>query len=811
MLQNFLLIAWRNLIKHKTFSLLNILGLTIGLACGILIFLYVQQQLSYDRFQPRADQVFRVNLRFARPGDQVQGGPYAPPGLAGALQEAIPEIKGVTRLLALNSEAQSVIQHQKNAFFEQNVFYADSNFHQVLSLTYLEGNPATALQQPASVVLTRATARKFLGKQSALGATLHINQQPFQVTGVVEDYPKASHLQFTALVSMVTTPGSRQDDWLANAYTTYVLLKKGASLSQVQKKIDRVTLTKLNPAFEQRFGKSYEQTIREGTVLSYYLQPLLAVHLHSAGLHDLLPRGNILYVYLFSLVGLFMLLLACFNYINLTTASSVQRAREVGIRKVLGAQKWELTEQFLAESLLVTIIAAGLALTLCQLVVRGFDGFFNAFLPVNTFPAEVLLLLGGVTFLVGIGSGLVPALFLTRYKPVAVLKGIVTKGDGGRRLRSVLVVLQFTVSIGLVAATLVVGEQMNYLKNKQLGYDKENLVVVANVDKLSDKQLLLKQMLQRESSLAALSLTFNELGTPSYSEAISPVGDTATRPADPVAVTSYVGDADFIATLDLQITMGTNFTVPLSGHNQQLMLNQEAVRKLGWKDRKASQIIGQTMDVNGRRYQVAAVVKDFHFRSLKESITPVIILSHHPYKVYDHLLVRIKANQVQAALKALESQWKQLAPSIPFSYAFLEDNLDQLYQGEQQMGSIFTVFSGLTILIACLGLLGLALSTTSQRAKEIGIRKVLGASVGGIVLLLAGSLIRWVFLASLMALPLCWYAMQQWLESFAYRTALEPATFVLALVLSLLVAWLTISLRTIAAARANPVDSLRQE
>jgi putative ABC transport system permease protein len=693
---------------------------------------------------------------------------------------------------------------------EPDVFYADANFHRVLSLTYRQGNPATALQKPASVVLTQTSARKYFGTQPALGKTLLVNQQPFLVTGVVEDYPPASHLHFNALVSMITMPGSQQDDWLANAYTTYVLLRKGADLARVHQKIDQVTRAQLNPAYRKQFGKSYDHSLKEGNVLNYYLQPLLAVHLHSAGLLDTAPRGNILYVYLFVLVGSFLLLLALFNYINLTTAGSVQRAREVGVRKALGASKRELTGQFLIESMLVTALSAALALTLCQLVVRGAGGWLEAFLPPDIFSGQLLLLLTGVTFLIGLVSGLVPARFLTRYEAVAVLKGAVTKGSGGQRLRNVLVTCQFTVSISLIAATLVVGKQMAYLKHKELGFDREHLVVVANLDKLAGKHVTLKEALQRESSIASVSLHFNQIGTPSFTESIAPVGGAA-RQSDRIGVTSYVGDADFVGTLGLRIALGKNFTQPLSEQHPQLMLNEEAVRKLGWATRRESGVIGQTLDVNGRRYQVAAVVKDFHFRSLREAITPIVILSHHPYHPYEHLLVRIKANQYGQALKILEKHWRQTAQSVPFSYTFLEDHLDQLYQGEQRMGTIFSVFSGLTILVACLGLLGLVMHTTAQRAKEIGIRKILGASVSGIVLLLAGNFTRWILLAGLLALPLSWYAMHHWLQSFAYRAALDPAVFLLALAFALLLAWLTISLRTLRTATANPVDSLRHE
>ena len=365
--------------------------------------------------------------------------------------------------------------------------------------------------------------------QPALGKTLFINQQPFLVTGVVEDYPTASHLRFNALVSMITLPSAGQSDWLANGYTTYLLLKKGADVAKVQRKIDQVTRKQLNPVYREQFGKSYEQSLREGNVLNYYLQPLLAVHLHSAGLLDIAPRGNILYVYLFSLVGLF-LLLAVFNYINLTTAGGVQRAREVGVLKAMGATKKELTWQFLTESLLITALAAALAMTLCQLAVRGASGLLAAFLPPDLFSGQILLGVAVVTLLVGIGSGMVPALFLNRYEAVAVLKGVIARGTGGQRLRNILITCQFSVSIGLIAATLVVGRQMAYLQHKQLGFDREHLVVVANLDKLSGKHFRLKEALQRESSITSVSLHFNQIGTPSYVESIALPTEVPSRP-----------------------------------------------------------------------------------------------------------------------------------------------------------------------------------------------------------------------------------------------------------------------------------------
>ncbi len=678
----------------------------------------------------------------------------------------------------------------------------------------LAGNPTTALTQPRSVVLSESTAQKYFGSiDEALDRSLYIKffgeEKQYKITAIARDFPANSHLSFNALLSFdYTTEEYQWWEWLSPSLTTYFLLEDNVEAQQVQDQMVALTDTLHNPIYERRFGKSYDEYKAAGDIMEYHLQPLSDVHLYSAHIDDT-THGDIRTVYMFATIGLLLLFVAVFNYVNLSTAQSAQHAKSTGVRKVLGAVRSQLYSLFLTESVAICIIAALVGLTFVQILFAVGSGWIQQFIPSGITPLSVIVLLV-IAILLGLVSGWIPAQMLSAFKPTQVLKGQLSQGTKGAQLRNGLVIAQFVVSTGLIISILLISQQLSYLQNKSLGFDKEHLLMVKNIDKLGEKKQTLKQLVSTASYTVNLSLAYNNLGQPHNHDAFTPVELIEQGQTEAVGIPRYSGDTDYLSTVGIDLLMGHNFSPNLTKDNQQILLNEEALRAFGWQDRTEAELIGKMIDVNTRRYELAGIVEDIHFRSLREKIGPMAIMSHVSNE-YENLFIRIKPGSTAEALIDLQHKWAQVAPNLPFTYTFLDEQLDALYASEQQMASLFQILTGLTIGVACLGLLGLAMFTAERRTKEIGVRKVLGASVQSIVALLSKSIVKMVIFAMLLAIPITWYLIQQWLENFEYRIQISWWIFALAGGSVLLVALLTISFQTIKAAIANPADALRSE
>ena len=814
MLKNYLTITYRKLIRQKAFAAINIIGLSVSLTGALLIYIYVSHELSYDRFHEKADRIYRVYCAYADPGEAVREFASTPPIFTPTLKQEIPEIEAAVRLFSIESSV--IIQYEDKVFNETEVYRTDSGFFDIFSTQFLAGNPATALVQPHSVVLSKSTAIRYFGEATqAVGKTLDIttySKETYQVTGIVEDFPPNAHFHFYALLSInYSQENYHPFNWLSHWPDAYVLVPENADVTALEAKIRAMTERALNPIYEQDYGKTYEEHKQAGGLQEYRLQPLTDVHLYSGDMYG--AEGDILYVYLFISIGLMLICIASFNYINLATAQSAREAKAAGIRKVLGSTKSQLYKLFLTESVGVAMLAAFIAITLAQLVLAFDNSFLHRFIPYESPSLEATSLLLALALAVGLLSGLVPARMISAFQPTQVLKGQLAQGKKGNLLRQILVVAQFTVSMSLIICTLLIGQQLTYMQNKSLGFDKEHLLVIKNVDKLGERKSTLKQTISNESFVVNASLCYNTIGASHNSAAFTPVElmeQNQRQLGKVIGIPVYIGDQDYLQTLGVDLVMGHSFPPDLSKENQQIILNKEALRVIGWQNRKEEELIGKIIDVNGLRYELAGIVKDYHFSSLREKLGPMAIFSHY-YQDYEMLMVRIKPDAYQQAIQRMQEQWQQLAPDVPFDYSFVGEDLEQLYQSEQNTATLFRSFAALAIFIACLGLLGLALFSAERRVKEIGIRKVLGASIRSIVFLLSHHMVKLILLAFLVASPLAWYLMQRWLENFEYRITINGLTFLLAGGLTLLIALFTISFQTLRAALTNPAKSLRNE
>lgn len=816
MLKSYLIIAFRKLKRQKAFAVINIVGLSIGLTGALLIYMYVRHELSHDRFHEKADRIFRVYHAHADPGEAADRDSGTPEILAPTLQQEVPEIEEVVRIYPLSDFRTVVIQYEHQVYNETNVYVSDSGFSRMFTTNFLVGNPVTALVQPRAVVLSESTATKYFGNATeAMGKTLNITlfeeEEAYQVTGVTEDFPAHSHLHFNMLLSIDYSQETYHPlNWLSHWPYTYVLVPENTNLRSLEATIRQVTEKVLNPVYEQRFGKSYDQHKQMGGMQEYRLQPLTDIHLYSADMFDSATRGNILYVYLFIAIGIMLLCIASFNYINLSTAQAARGAKAAGVRKVLGAIKSQLYALFLTESVGIVLLASCMAITLAQVLLALDQSFLTRFIPYHSPSAEAIILTVILALLMGIVSGLVPARMISAFQPTQVLKGQLAQGKKGNRLRQVLVMAQFTISIGLIICTLLISQQLTYMQSKALGFNQEHLLVLKNVDKLGNRKQTLKQVISNENFVTHAALCYNTLGEPHNHASFTPVEMIEQGQRETVGIPVYIGDQDYLKTLGVALIMGHPFPENLAKENQQIILNQEALRTIGWQNREEAALIGKIIDVNGLKYELAGIVEDYHFRSLREKIGPMAIFSHY-YNDYEKLLVRIKPGTYQQAIQSIQEHWQQLASDVPFDYSFVDEDLDRLYQSEQNLAALFRSFAGLTIFIACLGLLGLAMFTTERRVKEIGVRKVFGATVQNIVFLLSQDIVKLIALSLLVASPLAYFAMQHWLENFAYKIEIGWPIFLLAGGLTISIALLTMSLQTVKAAMTNPADSLKHE
>ena len=780
-------IALRNLFRQKAFSFINIFGLAIALACSILIMLWVQNELSYDRFHANAGNLYRITTSTPDIKAAVSAAP-----MGAALLAEIPEVKNTARLW----HSTNLFGVGNRKFEEKRVFFADATFLDLFTFPLLKGNPQTALQRPDGIVITEAMAEKYFGKAEALGQLIRKdNQDNFVVTGVLANVPANSHLQFDFIlpISFIsqTNQDLRENRWGNFNFYTYVQLHDNTVSSSA-------TLQKLNQRVNQFFKKNYDKL-----QIDFQLQPITRIHLHSNLLRDLPGNGSVQYVRIFSVVALFILAVACINFMNLATARSARRAKEVGLRKVIGANRRQLIWQFLGESILVSLLALVLATGLVWVLLPAFNNLAEKSLTLNFRETRLLFTLLGIALVTGLLSGSYPALFLSGFQPVKVLKGSFKLGAGNRFFRNGLVVTQFVVSIVLLVGTAVVYKQLQYIQNKNLGFDKENLLYLPMNNELWAKQQALATEL-KQNPLTSNFTAVSDLPTNLITGTINVQWEGKDPTSQPVFPEMAVNE-NFISAFQMKLLSGRSFSKELKSDTANFIVNETALRIMGMTVTSA---IGKSLNFGGVKGLIIGVVQDFNFKPMQHAIEP-LVLYYRPWS--GTVVVRTQSHNTEATIQALEKITKQLSPGFPFTYNFLDQDIANLYQSEQRMGAIFNVFAVLAIFISCLGLYGLSAFMAEQRTKEIGVRKVLGASVWDIVYLLAANFTKLLAVAMLLAIPLAWWAMNNWLSGFVYRIGINWIILVAACLTALLIAALTVSYESIKAAVANPVKALRSE
>jgi len=788
MFKNYLKIAWRNLFRQKAFSFINILGLAIGMACSILILLWVQDELSYDRFHAQADNLYRITCTTPDIKAAVSTAP-----MAAALKTQLPEVVNTARLIS----STNVLGVGTRKFAEKRLFFADSTFLELFSFPLLKGDPKTALQRPDGILITEAMAKKYFGKAEALGQIIRKdNQDNFTVTGILANVPANSHLQFDFILPMAFIARTNQDlkenQWGNFNFYTYVQFRQN-TVSSTE------ALQKLN----QQVTRIFKQHLKEMQV-AFQLQPVSRIHLHSNNLlRDVPGSGSIQYVQIFLVVALFILAVACINFMNLTTARSARRAKEVGLRKVIGARRNQLIGQFLGESTIISLSALVLAIIIIVTLLPLFNNLTDKQLTINFRDAKFLFSLLGVALVTGLVSGSYPALFLSGFQPVKVLKGQAKTGTGNIIFRNSLVVAQFVVSIILLVGTAVVYKQLHYIQNKHLGFDKENLVYTPVTGELWNKKPTLKNALN-QSPLTSNFTIISDLPTNLITGSINIHWEGKDPQAQPVFPDIGV-DENFISVFNLKLLRGRSFSKALKSDTANFLVNETALHIMGME---AATAVGKSLAFNNVKGTIIGVVQDFNFKPMQHAIEPLILRYSTGGGT---IVVRTQPNNTQGTIQTLAHISQQLNPSFPFTYNFLDEDIAKLYQSEQRMGTIFNVFAILAIFISCLGLYGLSAFMAEQRTKEIGVRKVLGASVFDIVYLLSKNFTRLLVIAMAIAIPLAWVAMTSWLAGFAYRIGLNAGIFLLACFTTLFIAGLTVGYEAIKAAITNPVKSLRSE
>lgn len=794
MIKNYLRVAFRNLWRHKAFSLLNIVGLTVGMTAFFLIFLYVAFELSYDSFHSKADSIYRIVSDVQTPtGLQHFNNPPLPSTIG--MTEQLPEIEMTTRISLGDNW---MVIRDRDVFETDDVAMSDPNFFRVFDFPLIKGDPKTALSGAQTVVLSETTAKKFFGNTDPMGKVLIMTRDKFPctVTGIMKDIPENSHFKAAMIISMATffrADSSFNQQWDNYGWSTYAVLKPGTSAAGLQSKF---------PAYLDKFGG--EAMRKSRMIPTLLLEPLRNIYLYST--RDDAKNGHIGNVYIFSIIGAFIVLIAGINFVNLTTARSVERAKEVGIRKVVGAGKWMLAGQFIGESIILCVIAYVLAVGLSALMLPLFNQLAGKEVSAGVFvQPRYLAILLGVAVLIGFFAGLYPALVLSSFRPVAVLKGKFSTGTRGILLRKGLVVVQFTIAIGLMIATLVVYFQLSYMRSQDLGFNKEQKLIM---DTRNDSaKLAFKQALSSIPGVLSNTMASNVPGMTGLGGGPCQIEDGRGE-MQQANLAVYFGDYDYLSQMGMKIAAGRDFSRAFGADSAQAMiLNESAVRQLGYTS--PAQVIGKRFNQFGQTGTIIGVVRDFHLRSLQDPITGLTI--RVTPKFCDLICATVDGHRIPETMRAVEAKWKQLLGDRPFSYFFLDEFFNRQYRSEDHFGRLFLNFAILAIFISCLGLMGLAAYSTVQRTKEIGVRKVVGASVGNIVYLLSRDFLLLVGWAFLVAAPLSWFFVNGWLRGFAYRIGSYWWIFVLAGVMALIIALATVSFQAIRAALVNPVHSLRSE
>jgi putative ABC transport system permease protein len=807
MFRNYIKTAFRSLKKNKGFTAINVLGLALGLAVCLLIVFYVIDELSYDRYNDKADRIYRVNNEIKFGGSDAT---YAtsPAPFAAAAESEFPDIEHAVRFrqnggLSIKKDGQNIQEH--------HVIYADPAIFSVFTFPMISGDPISALKEPYTIVITESIANKYFGSTNVLGKTLVNNENVnYKITGVIKDLPKQSHIQEDIFVSMISLADSKDQSWLNNNFQTYILLKPGTDINAFEKRLKQMVKEHIDPQMQNVVHMSYDDFEKAGNYIRMSTMPLKEIHLKSNFQAELGQNGNIQFVYIFSAIALFILLIACVNFMNLSTARSANRAREVGVRKVLGSARKHLIAQFLAESIIVTMVATVFALIIAWALLPVFNQMSGKELNFTIhsltwlIPTVILIIL-----VIGCLAGSYPAFFLSGFQPIEVLKGKLAAGFKGGALRSFLVVFQFSISIFLIIGTLVIYNQLKYIQNKDLGYSRSHVLVVKNLYGLGKQAKAFKDEIKQMPDVADATLS-GYTPTSDYKNSNTIFQTPTLDTKNALNSQMWYVDEDYIKTLGIKLIAGRDFSKQMLTDSSAIILNETAAKRLGYKD-PLNRMLYVPMDQQAKvvkAYRIIGVMKDFNFNSLRENVSQLTLVMGEERGA---LNIRVKTSNMPAFISQVENKWKQMNPNQQFDYSFMDQDFDATYRTEQRMGKIFVSFTSLAIIIACLGLFGLAAYAAEQRTKEIGIRKVLGAGVSTIVAMLSIDFIKLVIISIVIAAPLAWFAMQYWLQGFAYRQNIQWWIIAVSGFGAIIIAFVTISFQSVKAALINPIKSLRSE
>jgi len=809
MIISFIKIGIRNLIKNKIYSAINMLGLGVGFAGCILIGLFVQDEISFDTFHKNSDNIYRLALERIYPSHSTY---YAitPHSFGEVLPEELPEVEQVVRLF--NFVNPVVIRFEKPTgeqmvMEEEHALLADSNFFKVFSIELLRGDPETVLRGGNSLVLTRSTAERYFGETDPINKILVTGAGEFTVSGVCEDVPDNSHFRFNVIGSLNSLEFFNNMNYTGFSAYQYLVLNEGADPGALELKLPDIVKKYAGPQIQENLSISYEDYLKAGNGYRYFLQPLTSIHLHSRLENEMQANGNIATVYIFISISLFILIIACINFMNLATARSSERAREIGIRKTLGSSRKKIIFQITLESVIISLISLVLGIAIVSTTLPYFNQLAGKQLDLQL-ESLILPILFGFAILVGVMSGMYPALFLSAFRPSEVLKGRFSSGIRGIWLRNSLVVFQFFISIVLIAGTLIIYRQLNFLQNRQLGFDKDNIVIIERAFALDEQFDAFREELSTFSFVKNVGVSSSIPGRDQFFGAFF----QAHEGSEVLTTKNMVIDENYIETLNLDMVEGRDFDIGFED-SLSLIINETAVKAFGIKDPVGATLTTPAAgEVPAITFTIVGVVKDFNFQSLHNKITPLTMFYANNNAQY--INVKMNTGRFSDNINEMEQLWKQYVPDEPFKFSFLDQNLSTLYKAENDSGMIMLIFSVLAIIIASVGLFGLSAYTTMQRKKEIGVRKVMGSSVGGIITLLSRDFARLIVISFLFALPMVYLGMAKWLDGFAYKikiASVYPMVILVAGVISVFIAFITVSYHSIKAAVTNPVDSLRYE
>jgi putative ABC transport system permease protein len=817
MLKNYFTVAIRNLRKHSFYSFINVAGLSVGIAVCFIIVLFVRNEVTYDQYNTKVDRIYRVtsDIKFGGNGYNMT---YGPAPMAATLATEYPEVEHAIRFRQRGSY---LVKRTTENIKEDNVIWVDKDFFQIFSIPVIAGNAKTALAEPNSIAISKRIADKFFPNEDGLGQTLILdNKLNAKITAIYENMPVASHFHFDILIAMEGLEEAKTPVWYSNNFQTYILLRDGAKADDLQKKFPALIAKHVLPQMLQVLGPDFseEKFKAAGNKIEYALQPLTDIHLKSSLQGEFEPNFDLNYIYLFVAIAGFILVIACINFMNLSTARSANRAKEVGIRKVMGSFRSHLMRQFLTESILLSLLSFILSIGIAATLLPLFNDLAGRALSIPFGSLEMYGVLILAAVVVGMLAGIYPSFFLSAFKPVSVLKGNVGLGMKSGFIRSSLVVFQFTVSIFLVIGTMAIISQLNYIQTKKLGFNKDQVIMVDDLYALGDKRITFKESVMQNSNITngtisgylPVSGTWRS-DTPWWAEG----KDVAQE--NMVSLQNWVIDYDYISTLGMKMVAGRDFSRNFPSDSTGVILTEAAAKSFNF----TGEIIGSKIQTFGdgpdgtvdrtnlKSLTVVGIVENFHFESLKQNVTPVMMfLDKRPGGIASF---RFQSENTQEIISFIENKWKEMAPGQPFTYYFMDERFGNMYAAETRLAKVFGVFAGLAVLIACLGLFALTAFTAEQRTKEIGIRKVLGASVAGIMVMLSKDFGKLVVIAFALAAPLAWYGIDWWLKDYTYKTEIGIGLYALAGVSALLIAWGTMSFLSFKAAVNDPVKSLRSE